>query len=350
MNEIDINALTSCQQWQKFATDMILKTELQYQQDRLNQAKNKAVIFSPFVGEFGHRLMHHTRLVHFIRNTTEKIVCCKPGEEVLYPTATAFEYDWIEPLADADRHGTDRGHRDWPLIVAKYPNHQLVQSGNLSFGEEWHCIEPQTRIQFTPKRRNLKVDVCIGTRHREGYFAPKNWPHCQLIADAVKAQGLTFATIGGSGVSYHLDGEQYHSGDDFRDVDAAIELIQNCQLYFSQDSGCAHLASTVGCNMAVLDVPDIYCGRTGDGPLSTRTFYDRMKLVNPDFNMLRIDRKLWNDPQAVVNEFKTVLKDLQPRAQNPLPSKVVNVDNIVSELTPMLVETPKNRTIKKRKR
>src|SRR5437763_14726795 len=50
---------------------------------KLDDGAGKACVFLPFVGEFGHLIMSHIRLVHF-HKASRKIVCCRPGEEVLF--------------------------------------------------------------------------------------------------------------------------------------------------------------------------------------------------------------------------------------------------------------------------
>jgi hypothetical protein len=89
---------------------------------RLEIGAGGKAIFLPNAGiEFGHTVMTGIRIVEFSR-ATEKIVCCRPGEQVLYPSATGFCTDWTDPIPDAKRVGTMRDTQLlWPEIAARYP-------------------------------------------------------------------------------------------------------------------------------------------------------------------------------------------------------------------------------------
>lgn len=249
---------------------------------RLDDGAGRPCLFMPFLGEFGHLIMSHVRMVHFHRASL-KIVCCRPGEEVLFPSAGGFVTDWPDPLTDIDRVGTDREPRAWPALAHKAAGLHHVPAGNLTLEQEMHAIEPATRIPFRPKLRGLRADVVIGVRNRT--FAPeKNWRHWQVVADALTAAGLTFAVVGARDTSADLIGQRCHSGD--YDTDAAIELLQHCRLYVGTDSGATHLASTVGASMLVFR----------ENVTRMRDFIPRMMKVNPG----RIERvEGWDDPAGV---------------------------------------------------
>lgn len=282
-------------EFRKHAFAVMEHAEAQDYHDKVHAGDGRRAVFSPFLGEFGHLLMHHVRLVYF-STAIEKVVCTSPGMESLYPDATSFFYDWEHPLNDKLREGTDRCLRDWPDVRARFPGYTLVQSGGLTMPQERRCVRPGERIPFKPKCRGLYADVCIGTRSR-GLLPENNWQGCHSIAAALRARGLTYATIAHPSVGYHLDGEACMSGD-YPDIDAAIELIQNCKFYFSQDSGCAHLASTVGCDMAVLEVPAHWTAPDGS-TVEKRSFVERMQSANPGRTVQPIPQGLWNDIPSV---------------------------------------------------
>src|SRR5665213_2038721 len=71
----------------------------------LDHGADQPCLFLPHLGEFGHKIMTGIRIVHW-HKASEKIVCCKPGEEVLYPSATQFVTDWKSPITDAMTVGT----------------------------------------------------------------------------------------------------------------------------------------------------------------------------------------------------------------------------------------------------
>src|SRR4051812_1096399 len=64
--------------------------------NRLDVGAGEPCFFEPFVGEFGH-LVAHARFVHFHR-AAEKWVCCREGEQVLFPSAEGFCTQWEDPF------------------------------------------------------------------------------------------------------------------------------------------------------------------------------------------------------------------------------------------------------------
>lgn len=261
---------------------------------KLDIGAGKPCIFLPNLGEFGHKILTGIRCVHW-HKASEKIVCCTESERVLYPSATGFFHDWTEPphVCDAKRGGSGFSPVSlWPQIVARFPNHMPIVQGGLSFAEEIIPIHPEERIPFRPKFRGLRADVAISVRHRQ-YCPVRNWQHYQQLADAIRAAGYTFAVIGDKRTSYDLDGQTHHSGD--YDTDAAIELLQNCDLFIGTDSGPSHLASTVGSRMLLFR--EVASG--------TRDFFPRMEKVNPG----RIDvvSDGWENPEAVIDRALQLL-------------------------------------------
>jgi hypothetical protein len=253
---------------------------------RLDIAAGRRALFLPFVGEFGHLILTHIRLVHFSR-AAHKIVCCRPGEQVLYPSAAEFVTDWTDPVPDDQRIATNRSQAfDWHELEQRFPDAVAVTAGNLSPSQELHCINAGQPIPFRPRRRGLRADIILGVRHRK-LFAERNWPHWQLVADAIHQVGLTFATMGHRDTSFDLQHQQYHTGD--LDTDAAIESLQNCRLYIGTDSGGSHLAATAGAPMLVF--------RTDAG--GSRDMFQQMEDRNPG-RVTVLPMSAWNRPAEVI--------------------------------------------------
>ena len=251
---------------------------------RLKQGEGEPALFLPFVGEFGHLCMYHMRLVHF-HTASRKVVCCKPGFEIFYPSADEFDYDWTNPISDDQRAGTERVRRDWPEIARRHPGHRPIQGGNTSLAEETIVLCPGEKIPLKPRTlRGLRVDVCIGTRARK-MDTSKNWQHWTEVAAAIQAMGLTVGVIGTRETSYPIDGA-IMSGD-YGDCDAAVEMLQNCSCFLGGDSGCAHLAAVVGCRMLVMPVP------------VSKRYLPRMEQENPG-NVQFFDDAHWNDLNAAI--------------------------------------------------
>ena len=254
--------------------------------DRLAQGRGRPCLFLPFLGEFGHLMLTHVRLVHFSR-ASRKVVCCRPGEQVLFPSADAFVTDWADPVDDAQRMATMRSTAAmWPGLVARHPGHEPVDAGGLYRPHELVVLQPEARIPFRPKRRGLCADVVLGVRHRR--FSPeRNWPHWRELAAAILSAGLSFAVVGHKATSLDLPGQLCHSGD--LDTDAAVELIQNCRLYVGTDTGSSHLAAAVGPRRMLLFREELKS--TG------RDFVDRMRLLTPGLRLM--PPEAWDAPDAV---------------------------------------------------
>lgn len=263
--------------------------------ERLDAGKGRPCIFLPHLGEFGHQIMTGLRLVHW-NTASEKIVCCKPCEKVLYPSAAGFVTDWKMPafVKDEETAGSMQSPAAfWPDITARYPNHLPIEQGGLTAGQELLTVHIDERIPFRPRCRGLRPEVLLGVRYRD-FHHEKNYPHWNAIAAGLRAEGIRFAVVGGRAGSLHLDGEEWHSGD--LDTDAAIEGIQNCRLWVSTDTGSAHLASTVGCNMIVIREP--FFGRD---------FIPRMAAANFGYQTQRLEGA-WDEPAAVIKAIVEALE------------------------------------------
>jgi FkbM family methyltransferase len=249
--------------------------------DRLDVGAGEKCLFLPFIGEFGHEIMSHIRMVHF-HKASEKIVCCRPGNEVLYPSADGFFTDWTNPIPDSLIAGTGRSNPpDWADIIAQFPGYRPIGAGNLTTTQELFEVCPGQRIPFAPPRTGLQADVLFGVRNRK--FCPeKNWPHWKEVAAAVEAAGYTWAVIGDPMTSHAMEGHEPKSGQD------AVELMQNCRLYVGSDTGSAHLAAAVGCEMIVFR----------EEASGNRDLRPRMVQANP--GKVEILNGVWDKPQTII--------------------------------------------------
>jgi hypothetical protein len=227
------------------------------------------VVFAPFTGEFGHYINYSIRRVYF-HPAKEKLVCIKPGQEVLFPNCR-YDYDWKVPtmfLQDEYVVGSGRSPIKYPNIEARYKDYKMLALGQLDMLEEsYPPINPHERIKFYPKIRGEKVDVVIAPRKR--LSRPEvNWTHWQELINNIKSQGLSVGVIGSKENSLHDIGEDLFS----QDLDQSIEMLQTAKAFVGTDSGGSHLAACVGIPMIVFRHNS---GRT--------CFIEHMKKVNNEF-------------------------------------------------------------------
>jgi hypothetical protein len=252
-------------------------------------------IYLPFTGEFGHLIMHRVRWVHF-HPATHKVVCCREGEQVLFPSAQEFITDWIDPVPDRRKAGTMRAPLDFPDITARFPDHTAVHTWLTHDQEFHHFINIDEPIRLEPIRRGLKADVVLGIRQRD--FCPqKNWPrrYWQRLADAITAAGFTVAVAGRRPHTHDLDGITHHAGD-YPDTDAAIELIQGCRLFIGTDTGVAHLASLVGCPMLLFR----------EEARQYRNYIPRMIRTNHPHPVTMLEH-VWDRPEEIIKHAVAAL-------------------------------------------
>lgn len=260
---------------------------------RLVDGDGRPCLFLPFLGEFGHEVMSHVRIVHF-HTASAKTVCCRAGQEVLYPSADAFVTDWVDPVPDLLRVASGRNVAvQWPEIIRRFPDHHTIISGRLTRQQEIHPLRPDTHIPMRPSVRGLRADLVFGVRRR--IFCPeRNFKQWDILAAAATAAGLTFAVIGDKATSFDLPGQVCHSGD--FDTDAAVELLQNCRLYVGTDSGNSHLAAAVGARMLIF--------RQHEG--GSRDLTGRMAAVNP--GRVEVLHNGWNDVFATARRMTALVK------------------------------------------
>lgn len=284
--------------------------------DLLKIGSGSKAVFLPFIGEVGWLIMHYMRLVHFSQ-AKYKIVCCRPGQEVLFPTADEFCTGWHYNAPDTSVTGTGNPMR-WEFAAKAFPDAAPVPSGSLSNQQEFVAIAPGQRIEISPKRRGLQVDVCIGARRRE-LLPAKNWPHWQKIADALTDAGLTFAVIGTRDSAYTLEGMTCMSGD-YGDFDAAVELLQNCRLFVGADSGSAHLASVVDSRpMIVQNIPR--------PPHSTNWGWVHRMKATATQPIVEISADDWENPEVMI---QAITAALLVQKTLPLLPKNPNIIELVS--------------------
>jgi len=242
------------------------------------------VVFLPHYGEWGWFILHYIRLVHYFE-AAEKMVCCRKGQEVYFPMATGFFYDWTDPIPDRHKKGyrdydNEEKHRLIEVLGERFPDFEIADQTKLP------CVT-HPPFEVVPCRlRGLHVDVLLGARRRQKGRG-RNWPHWQSLAHGIVAAGLEFGVIGSKGESYHVEGSKHNSWD-FEDDDATVEMLSNCRVFVGTNSGTTHLAT-------FLSVPTIEFDPGGRVGLWIRS----MEAATSGY-FRRLDERAWNAPELVL--------------------------------------------------
>ncbi len=221
------------------------------------QANVEKVIILPFYGEFGWFLNSHIRLAHYFI-ASNKIVCCRKGEEVYFPSANNFFYDWKDIFEDYEKCGF---RNTWPIspsfkataeeerlktkLKSLYPEHRLL---------DFQYAIPPELVQYFPipiqfkKKYGIKVDIviCARKRHATGNFGDhgirnfEKWP--QVIVPLLQ-KGYRIGIVGKKETSYDYSVFDTRSWE-YKDNNSAIfEMLSSARIYIGTDTGPTHLAA-----------------------------------------------------------------------------------------------------------
>lgn len=220
----------------------------------------RKVVFMPHVSEFGWFILYYIRRVHRTQSDV-KIVCCRKGQEIYFPTATDFYYDHFDtnPVIEKDRSGSGGRFTGmpqwmslWFKLQQKFPNHEIINPetiNEMALGKTWF----EDHFPITPViDRNLNVDIVIAPRNRE--LGPdRNWPEDYWITmlSAIEKAGYSYAISGAKDSSYDFSGAKYRTWE-FPDASAEIELLQKCKMFVGLNSGVSHLACFLKCPSMIM--------------------------------------------------------------------------------------------------
>lgn len=237
---------------------------------------NKPVVFLPNYGEFGPVMGKIISIVHFC-NAPKKIVCCKPGEEAYYPSASYY-YDWIYDLVDDEHKWGSFTKRKLVYkgrekrVNLKYGEYKQRAADDCDrikkyFGPDYEYIPPWSfdvldwawtqdyshlfRFELKPLvEKQLNVDVVISPRNKKA--RPDNnfdqWP---IFVKALSENGFSVGLVGSKESSHLVDGYKYASWENEDNASACIELIKKCKLFVGLDTGTSHLAAFISVPMIV---------------------------------------------------------------------------------------------------
>lgn len=227
----------------------------------------------------------------------DKIICCKPGHECLFPTASKFYYDWKD-IPDNQKAGAAVVTDEDEIIqrVKNWLPGQEIEFVRLSeYG--WHNKHDFASHSFIPQSKNnlgLKVDVVITPRKRT-IDVWRNWSHnhWQRTVDALKQQNITVGVCGNRETTFDLNNVLYKAYD-YVDVDSDVELMNNAKLVITQESGLQYLSFL--CQKPTMCIDHYHHDFGADLHRNPDIFFKEVKHV-------------WSNPDMLVQEILIFLKE-----------------------------------------
>lgn len=269
--------------------------------------------FLPWRGEFGQMLMHHVRWIH--ADPAEfKVVCCRPGDEPLFPSAAKFFYNW-EDAEDAQKKTKllkSPENQEYLEIVKQRILQEYQGTVHPEFRYPLDGCAPQRRGHcpegnFIPKPSELcaapdiRPDILVAPRFRQ-HGAHRNFAYWDEVIRGLLAAGHDVGLIGAEETS--LDKAEWglpscQKAWTYKDnLGITLHWMQTAKLVLTTDSGMAHLAV-----LACAPLHIIY-GRSGveAGHESWPWAFDHMRI-----HARAVCRPIcegWTDPQRVVREVE----------------------------------------------
>jgi hypothetical protein len=216
-------------------------------------------VILPFLGEFGWFVHSFIRQVALLRSP-EKIVCCRPGEELYFPSANGFLYDWEDPFKDAQRCGY---RNEWPVnpsfrptaeevqliqrIGSNFPRHQIIHFGAPLSSAVAGTTYPSFEI---PPRSSPAPDVVVSCRKRE-WDAYRNFDQWPRLLNSMASAGCTLGVVGQKETTYDFEyfvNRSWESKDPTREM---FLLLRECRVYLGADSGPTQLAVMISPRVAM---------------------------------------------------------------------------------------------------
>jgi len=214
---------------------------------------NESLVILPFYGEFGHFVNSFLRQVHYLV-APSKVVCCRNGEEVYFPSATGFFYDWTDQFQPNQKVG----FRDcWPPAAVFSPTHE-----ELGLLARLRHLFPDYRLTFVaqPLRNQQvktmpvpitytsaafpEVDVAVCCRHRE-WDAHRNFDRWQFVLEPLAIQGFRIGVVGEAETSVDFDFVTFRSWAHDCPAHGVVHALSIPRLYIGTDTGPSHLAALI---------------------------------------------------------------------------------------------------------
>ena len=227
-------------------------------------------VFLPFRGEFGQMLMTHVRWIHGIE-AEHKIVCCRKGDEPLFPSATGFFYDWVG-VPDAQRNTASLMSNENRIYLEGLARQLTTVYPGATFRPPLDGVKPQ-RFPRCPQHNFVPVprgkapkrcpDILVAPRFRQ-HGAHRNYQHWHEVIDNLEILGFKVGLLGTKETSVDRPGlpgdlKAWESPDN---LGITLHWMRKAKLVLCTDSGIAHLAVLAGAPLKVIyGAPGVEAGK-----------------------------------------------------------------------------------------
>jgi hypothetical protein len=247
-------------------------------------------IILPFYGEFGFFIRRYVLWVNHKFKEDDIMVCCRKGQECLFPYVVKFYYDWDDVDDSIKGKGMKlENYYDEDLISVlekTYPESEIIRKKPPTI--DYHKVKVSVKSYDYPK-----VDVVIGTRKRN-LGQGKNFNHWQIVVDYLKEKGLTIGILGLKGTTFVPENVDVVSYDIANTTECIMGMMQNASIILNTDSGLAHLCRLLGLRQTVISVVG-----QGGGPGQMKYLRDN---DNPD-NLNEVSEDAFRKPNILLKSI-----------------------------------------------
>jgi hypothetical protein len=217
----------------------------------------EGTVFLPWRGEFGQMLLAYVRWIHGVVSPY-KVVCCKPGDEPLFPSAREFFYDW-EQVPDHLKNTKLLRSKEQKQYLddlrgrlrTRYPNCDVLEPILGSIPQRWRHhpewnFKPRAKPfgSFSSSSNGGRLpDIVVAPRCRK-HGINRNFAHWQEVCDVLSSSGHTIGLIGVKEASLDVQGvsEAYKSWNYEENLSVTLQMMNHARLTLATDSAMAHLA------------------------------------------------------------------------------------------------------------
>lgn len=217
---------------------------------------DKIKVFLPWRGEFGQMIMAYVRWFHL--QTGRKIVCCREGDESLFPTAAGFytKWDQVDDHKKTTKFVMGRDNSRYLSHLKSQIARDLTETSlgvelDISFHHPLDGKKPQRFKNLVdgnfkpipgPSEFDQDLDIVLAPRWRK-HGEHRNFQYWKEVTDGLMDLGLKvgYAGLLCASQDYQRVPEELKSWN-YDQVDTTFHMMNRAKVTLATDAGLAHLA------------------------------------------------------------------------------------------------------------